>query len=114
MSAKWTPGPWRGESYVFPGPDNSPGDAGFDIVADRPGYSAPRNIAGTIMQNADDDTGYLAEDEANAHLIAAAPELFEALRAAEGLWGSLSTDATQQAWLAMTRAALAKALGDTP
>ena len=109
--AMHTPGPWRVESYAFPGPDNSPGDAGFEIVADRPGYSAPRNIAGTVMQNADDDTGYLAEDEANARLMSAAPELFEALQyfAYPGDHTGRPSDAELRV---KARAAIAKATGD--
>ena len=49
--------------------------------------------------------------EANARLIAAAPELLEALKNAEALWAFRSTDDPQQVWLAQTRTAIAKATG---
>ena len=49
------------------------------------------------------------ETRANARLIAAAPELLEALRAVDVLFGHLATDSTQRIWLDNARAAIAKA-----
>jgi len=76
---RFTAGDWRVEPVIFPGPNNSPGDVAYVIVVDREGYSAPRELMSTTLQPADDDTGWLAEDKANADLAAAAPNLYAAL-----------------------------------
>lgn len=48
-------------------------------------------------------------NEADARLIAAAPDLLEALRAVDVLFGHLARDSTQRIWLDNARAAIAKA-----
>jgi hypothetical protein len=92
---KWTQKPWR--AYT------------------PPQDSAPRDIRagdGLIAQVA-----YLSDDgeqAANAHLIAAAPELYEALEAAEDILAVLfrKSDGSAQELLGNVRSALAKARGE--
>lgn len=100
MSApKWTPGPWRAEPMgkVFA---IRPGQTGFLLVStcDSIGYDSGK---------------YLGEAEADARLIAAAPELFEALEKcldlAENSDGQ-SVSARLCAIVDTARAALAKAV----
>ncbi len=50
----------------------------------------------------------LAEDEANARLIAAAPELLEALH------GAVDNPTEDAYWILQARSAIAKATGETP
>jgi len=67
---KWTPGPWVYEPTDYPGlEDTVAGQMGRVMQADHGDY--------TICQLCD-----FSEDEilANAHLIAAAPEIYEALQ----------------------------------
>jgi hypothetical protein len=52
-----------------------------------------------------------AEALANARLIAAAPELLEALTALELLFAPCVSDSTQSDWIDKARAAIAKATG---
>lgn len=73
MSApKWTPGPWRAEPMgkVFA---IRPGQTGFLLAStcDSIGYDSGK---------------YLGEAEADARLIAAAPELYEALASVLDAW----------------------------
>lgn len=51
-------------------------------------------------------------EEANARLIAAAPDLLEALVALETLLAPLAYDSTQKDWLNRACAAIAKATGE--
>src|SRR5690349_20571660 len=94
QATPWTPGPWkvaRYENYV-----------GFSIWADGVGCIAER--------------WWPTEEksvpiEANAHLIAAAPALYEALEE----WDNLMAQPSGEEWrrkLARTRAALAAARGE--
>lgn len=79
----FTPGPWTIE-------DNGP-----------PGVS----VVGS-------DGLYLCRVERwNAHLIAASPEMYEALTNMVGLWAGRSRDDTEQLALKLARAALARAEG---
>lgn len=91
MSAKHTPGPWR---YVRG--NGSPTTGQHMIAGAKPGYLAEVRDCGS------------GNVEANARLIAAAPELLEALQlvvdtAENGGWPS--------AVLVITKAAIAKAKG---
>lgn len=52
-------------------------------------------------------------NEANARLIAAAPELLEALQSLERLFSSMSNDSTETFWIDKARSAIAKATGQT-
>lgn len=62
MSApKWTPGPWRSRAYGLR-PDDGPT---CFLIAESDGSEVARTL------------GYSREDSANAHLIAAAPELLD-------------------------------------
>ena len=92
---KHTPGPWEAvDSLTIRGP--------FCIGdPSRPGWliaGLPANIPE-------------AERVANARLIAAAPELLEALQAIEVLFTPLARDSTAATWIDKARAAIAKAAG---
>lgn len=99
MSGKYTPGPWRIE----------PDFQGFIIVG-RPKWGAIRCGVEGEWDVAEIDTDG-EDDEANAHLIAAAPELLEAL---EGLLDLSSESGEIDRRLAFkdARAAIAKAKGE--
>jgi hypothetical protein len=87
MTTQHTPGPWKtnGDPYVS--------------TAD-----GKRSIAFC-------DTRQAHEDRANARLIAAAPDLLEALKDIVGFWDSIvPTDAVNQMHI-NARAAIAKATG---
>src|SRR5687768_8810194 len=113
---KWTPGPWRPRDEGPPetdvcGPDGRLLATAFPNVdhgSEPPGLWLVKSIP---------------EAEANARLIAAAPELYEALefifdhiadkeRGPRDLYPAFGLDASRA--LEMARAALAKARGDTP
>lgn len=97
MSAgKATQGPWRvheGAEYQIVAPDGADGEPGR-----------------LVAEIACDEDGLTAEEEANAHLVAAAPDLRDALSEASpllcayGCSGSLHTSACKA-----VKAALAKA-----
>ena len=91
MSEKWTKGPW----HVEVGTED--GDWG-DIYVCHKGTVCPE----TTVVNFGDPT---IEDAANAHLIAAAPEMYEALRAVDA-WENPSC-------FEKVRAALKKARGES-
>ena len=94
--SKHTPGPWVAVART---------NAYIDIEApNQPGYSA-KQVASTSLTN----------HEANARLIAAAPEMLDALRRADAWWGDGKWyGPVTPAWLDEARAAIAKATGETP
>ena len=98
---KWTKGPWVTE------PENYDGDGGVLV---RVGGDYPRNcIANAWRQQSAmevDDEG-----QANAHLIAAAPDLYEALEMVN-LWFE-GSDMDLAKVLKPVKAALSKARGET-
>ena len=124
---KWTKGEWR-----IVGEDAHEGNIPFiDITAGEvpsPECKAICAVECTVTEEGDDDDFTLTEEDwANAHLIASAPELFEALDAltilserdlkmnqsddeeyAGGGWWSLDTEQA----IANAKTMLAKARGD--
>jgi hypothetical protein len=98
----WTPGPWLG---VIHG-DSEMGDT-FHLGPQGDEYAG---VAFTILEGAlvqADD----AENEANAHLIAAAPCLYEALEAVDRMFsapGRINKNAVRD----KVRAALSRARGE--
>lgn len=89
---KWTPGPWR----AF----ESRSSVGTHAVQDSDGYWCFQTVGGTIRDN----------QEANAHLIAAAPEMYGHLR---DLYSDLVQGANpSQEELDAIGALLAKARGE--
>ncbi len=94
---KWTPGPW---SYV-------PAE---ELSHDAPGFHVVVALGGIIGGEADDPV-WVIEDatniagEANAHLIAAAPDLYAALEAVVAIADRRTVE------FDAARAALAKARG---
>ena len=102
MNANHTPGPWDkidGLMRYIP----------FSVVADNPGGPGRLSIA-----HVDDVDGFAGSSEANARLIAAAPELLEACKAsvAEITGGSLFPESLRpgnETPLELLKAAIAKA-----
>jgi hypothetical protein len=101
--AKHTPGPWRLDAYRDSGRPN-PGT----IVADNPHGEGAEEVA-SINWIAG---GFHAEQVANARLIAAAPELLEALTALMEFWDSGSPVHPGAEVVSEARAAIAKATGE--
>ncbi len=87
-----TPGPW--ELIHFGGPQI--------------GHKASGDAVCTMWGDENDPADPF---HANARLIAAAPDILEALEIAVTLWAFQSTDAPQREWLSIAEAAIAKARG---
>ena len=90
---KWTPGPWR-----YDRTNGSPTTGEHMIAGAKPGYLAEVRDCGS------------GDVRANAHLIAAAPDLYAAL---DGLLGLLDAGSLYEPQAYAARAALAKARGET-
>jgi len=90
MNTKHTPGPWRHEMY----PDT--------------------NYARIFMFPDSNDSlaGYCGE--ANARLVATAPELLEACKAVVKFWDSITEEDCVNNIHVQARIAIAKATGETP
>lgn len=99
MSGKWTPGPWHTTAKHE------------RQVSDRRGFKVAKALIRTRGANF---TLPEYQAEANAHLIAAAPELYEALAQIEYFFGAESSAVKRRFTDARTnaRAALAKARGE--
>lgn len=98
-----TPGPWEARRIMYP----KRLDVSFEVSAAR-GF-----VCQTIMREIASEREVIEQDEANATLIAAAPDLLEALKAAELLLdeADLDYEAEGAAALRLMRAAIAKAEG---
>jgi len=92
MNRKWTPGPWVVED----------GSKSCHCCFDQTIYV--KTVSGEFDYEIIAET--LTDNEANAHIISAAPDLYEALERALEEWDS-NTD-----WRNNARAALAKARGE--
>jgi len=111
MSAEHTPGPWKSEPVAYPAGK----DISFEILdANR------RVVAQTIMREIGKGwrNEIIATDEANARLMAAAPELLEALIMALPYVESCEDDPAYKPMavklrVKMMRAAIAKAEGQS-
>jgi hypothetical protein len=103
-SGKYTAGPWLMQDTDRDGPD-----FGVTIVADNLGGM----VGAALPWPTEIDSGDFSRVEANARLIAAAPELLEALGGTIALarlkWGNL--DPEVDAFLTSAETVLAKALG---
>lgn len=99
-AGKWTPGPWR---------------ATFgDLVRIR-SYKSPVIVAGVHRPGMRTGNPNDVECYANAHLIAAAPDLYEVVAAALDEYethNGRKTSASDPHWSVSARAALAKARGE--
>ena len=98
--SKHTPGPWEIKRHY---------DPGYKFI------SAPKHsgLAQVVWCMEDEDRS--PECEANAHLIAAAPELLEALEKVDSYWSSPGEDdwvTHYNTVLQPVRAAIAKAKGE--
>lgn len=103
MSAQHTPGPWEVNRWNWP----MEMSGRFHRV-----LNYERFPTAFIPAWSEPDPGEVdgsEEAQANARLIAAAPDLLEALRAVDVLFGHLARDSTQRIWLDNARAAIAKA-----
>lgn len=100
----FTPGPWESKPFGARGGD---GQRGFQVLAANPSFSV-RAIAETW--------DYSAEDDANARLMAAAPDLLTVVQAAvyTGRMRPFANEdnAFWEAWLPRAEAAIAKAIGE--
>ena len=106
MSTQHTPGPWIGAGPSF-------------------GDPFPRYTTSIVTEREHDDEGIVEicelpfhhrddENEANSRLIAAAPDLLEALREIVEYWDSIvPTDCVNEMHI-KARAAIAKATGEQP
>jgi len=110
VGEKWTPGPWAWGSVVDEVNPGSP--EACELVAYGPPEQNGDQLVTTILELEHDGTqATIRITAANAHLIIAAPELYEALeqfvRATSG--GPMTLGECAQ----FARAALAKARGET-
>lgn len=94
MEAKFTPGPWRLHDYPY--------------LHIRAGGSDGENDGATVFAG-----DYAGPGGVNAHLIAAAPDLYEALKAVLERFDPMATPGTDANLAAVSLAvhALSKALG---
>ena len=99
MSAKHTPGPWMKAERL-----NGP----WWHISSSHSVGGRQAVACVHGESKRGATAYAEMFEANARLIAAAPDLLDALQAFPGF----TDDATAgDAWLEKMRAAIAKAIG---
>ena len=105
----FTPGPWRVHRLNYPAGE----DVSFEVLAERPAKGHQYFIAQTIMREVAKEGERIAIDEANARLIAAAPDLLAALKAVlpmAGAWAG-GVDLSEDARVLAAVAAIAKAEG---
>jgi hypothetical protein len=108
MNAQFTPGPWEVRKHEFDGYcvhapviERTSG-CGYIVVRDVNGDETPCPTYGT--------------PEANARLIAAAPELLEALQGMLSIGDSVTQGQERERreeWVPKARAVIAKAIGET-
>jgi len=111
--SKHTPGPWDWSPHYKTGD----GRATWSLIGSQDGY-------GILSCDGDENSPQGLNDEANARLIAAAPELLEALTQIHDVYAAmrqrLSVDYANDGWSAETitldkaKAAIAKATGEQP
>lgn len=102
--AKWTPGPWSFEPEPMWRGKHVAGRSPLVRKDGRTVASCSRYASTNV-----EVSGRHEEAEANARLISAAPELYEALEALMGVFAKAYFDETH---LALAAAALAKARGE--
>lgn len=99
----FTRGPWIVDKVTYPRGQ----DVSFEVIA------GCRFIGQTLMREVATEAELIVEDEANAQLISAAPDLYAACDAFDQVWSLPVKDrvAQMEAAIAATRTALAKARG---
>jgi hypothetical protein len=100
VNAKHTPGPW----VVIPRGESS----GKSVATIEP---KPESMETTNYWTVADVNGLRAEWEANLRLIAAAPELLEALQGVVAFWDSITMEDSVNDLHIKARAAIVKATG---
>lgn len=104
MSGQHTPGPWRVND------SDGAGNCGSDIFPFLVEAGTPEHSEGPVIAEVYGDLANLPA-LANARLIAASPDMLEALEAiVEGLGATVENDGTKPIWAAAF-AAIAKAKG---
>jgi hypothetical protein len=105
MITKHTPGPWKSDGYYV----RQSGTAGGRMIADvcytGPHHTPPEEYPRSCR----------IVDEANANLIAAAPDLFIALHAAVETYDQFPKEVCEEIapdWLPQAKSAIAKAKGE--
>jgi hypothetical protein len=108
-SAKHTPGPWSVPHMARPEVDC---DCVYVLANGYMGSVADISVYnGKPIGEGGNDSPPLAEAQANARLIAAAPDLLEALQELHEIFNGLVGSANYPKQVKKTRAAIAKALG---
>lgn len=107
---RWTSGPW----VIIPAIEYDGDDDELEGS-----YTSPAGIEGddgspVCAFGIAEGSGVLFENEANYHLIAAAPELYEALSDALALLEQLYPKPARNGEIARARAALSRARGEKP
>lgn len=96
--SKHTPEPWQIDWYICR-------EKGKEL------WRVPRSIGPACADHDHWAGNHIAVDAPDARLIAAAPELLEALKALDALFSPCVRDSTQADWIDKARAAIAKAEG---
>lgn len=109
MSGNWTPGPWRVDPKFACDVQSGDGAVEIGCAWERPDLGRTMIVRGPVLP----EPGHA---EANARLIASAPDLAEALALALEYWADRQQRYKNRhpAWVVAARAALAKVRGETP
>ena len=102
MKRKWTPGPWAVDKR-----------ASFCVNADRDGSTGGVCSTGGYSASWRDGEELMLENQANAHLISAAPELYEALEFMRTCFECGCVESGKEIAIKRAKEALAKARGET-
>lgn len=110
MNTKHTPGPWVAEMRYI---NDIPGNARVEVMAGSKHEDHMNSAVASVCYSHTPCRFYIDdkdEAEANARLIAAAPDLLEALEGFVAEFGDKAVNANVK----KARAAIAKATGDNP
>ncbi|MEY5097317.1 MAG: hypothetical protein RJA36_36 [Pseudomonadota bacterium] len=115
MSAQHTPGPWGWGKHALWGAETGATHQGKTCLeCGHAPYECGPPVLGVACEGLNDDGEDWTPSDADARLIAAAPDLLEALREADRLYSTYGLQANAAAcgpWINAARAAIAKATG---